>query len=59
MLSPVLTVKDMATYLRVDQSTIYRLVRARKLPAFRVAGGWRFNLEHIKRWTRDKEVHPK
>jgi len=32
----VLTVADVAEYLRVHPSTIYKLLKARKLPAFRV-----------------------
>jgi excisionase family DNA binding protein len=53
--SPVLTVKDLCTYLRVNQSTVYRLIKARKLPAFRVGSDWRFNREDIDRWRIEGE----
>jgi excisionase family DNA binding protein len=36
--------------LRVHQSTVYRLIREQKLPAFRVGADWRFNREAIERW---------
>jgi len=42
--NPVLTVKEVAAYLRVHQSTIYRLLKAQQLPAFRVGSDWRFNI---------------
>ena len=32
----VLTVRELAGYLRVHQATVYRLLRTGKLPAFRV-----------------------
>ena len=37
-------------YLRVHQTTVYRLIREQKLPAFRVGSDWRFNREEIERW---------
>ena len=46
----VLTVKDLCEYLRVHPSTIYRLLKAGQLPAFKVGSDWRFNVESIDRW---------
>ncbi len=46
----VLTVRELAGYLRVHQTTVYRLLREHKLPAFRVGADWRFNREAIERW---------
>jgi excisionase family DNA binding protein len=46
----VLTVGEVAKYLRVHQTTIYRLLKTHKLPAFRVGSDWRFNLETIEKW---------
>jgi excisionase family DNA binding protein len=50
MASGVLTVREVAEYLRVHQTTIYRLLKEQKLPAFRVGSDWRFNREVIERW---------
>ena len=54
-MAPVLTVQNVAQYLHVHPSTIYRLVKKRQLPAFRVGGDWRFNRESIDRWRADAE----
>ena len=51
----VLTVRELAGYLRVHQTTVYRLLREQKLPAFRVGADWRFNREEIERWMIDEQ----
>lgn len=43
----VMTVGEIATYLRIHQSTVYRLLKRGKLPAFRVGADWRFLREAI------------
>jgi excisionase family DNA binding protein len=49
----VFTVKEIADYLRIHPTTVYRLLKARKIPAFRVGSDWRFNLESINRWVEE------
>ena len=57
--SPVLTVRDVAKLLQVDEKTIYRLVKKKELPGFKVAGTWRFKQEDIDEWIeRQKEAAP-
>ncbi len=56
----VLTVRELAGYLRVHQATVYRLLKEQKLPAFRVpafrvGADWRFNREAIERWMIDEQ----
>jgi excisionase family DNA binding protein len=45
-----MTVTEMAEYLRVHRSTLYRLLRQRAIRAFRIGSDWRFNVEEIDRW---------
>lgn len=54
--SKVLTVQEVSKYLRVHRSTIYRLLKQRRLPAFRVGSDWRFNIEAIDRWRSEMEA---
>lgn len=50
MASEILTVKDVADYLKVNERTIYRLATSGELPAFRVGASWRFRLNEIDTW---------
>jgi excisionase family DNA binding protein len=45
-----MTVRDLAQYLKVHPSTIYRLLKREVLPAFKVGSDWRFNVESIDQW---------
>jgi len=46
----VLTVNELAEYLRVHRSTIYRLLKKGLLPGFKIGSDWRFNVEIIDQW---------
>jgi excisionase family DNA binding protein/PAS domain S-box-containing protein len=45
-----LTVKEVAAYLQVNQTTIYRRVRRSEIPAFKVGGDWRFDTARVDAW---------
>jgi excisionase family DNA binding protein len=51
----ILTTQNVAEYLHVHPSTIYRLLKKNQLPAFRVGSDWRFDREEIDRWRADAE----
>ena len=48
--SKIMTVKELADYLKVHASTVYRQLKLGQLPAFKVGSDWRFNVEVIDRW---------
>ena len=51
----ILTIQDLAQQLRRHPSTIYRLLRTKQIPSFRVGGGWRFHSDAIDRWCSEEE----
>jgi excisionase family DNA binding protein len=53
-----MNVKELSDYLRVHPSTIYRLLKAGQLPAFRIGSDWRFILEDIDCWRQEREKKP-
>jgi excisionase family DNA binding protein len=46
----MLTINDLAAYLRLSPSTIYKLAKAGKLPGRKVGGAWRFQKIVIDQW---------
>jgi len=54
VLSGILTIKEVAEYLKVMERTIYRLAAAKKIPAFKVGGTWRFLAMDIDGWIADQ-----
>jgi excisionase family DNA binding protein len=46
----VITVGELAEYLRVHRSTLYRLLKKGEVPGFKIGSDWRFNIEEIDRW---------
>jgi excisionase family DNA binding protein len=55
----VMTVKELAEFLRVNPATIYRLLRDGRIPGFRVGSEWRFDREAIEQWQREGEHTPR
>jgi excisionase family DNA binding protein len=52
----ILTIRELAQYLKVNERTIYRLVSGKKIPAFKVGGSWRFSLADIDVWIKEQSV---
>lgn len=50
MSDEILTIKDVASYLKVAEKTIYRLASGKKLPGFKVGGIWRFKRSDLDKW---------
>ena len=50
-----MTVQELAIYLQVHRSTIYRLLGQKKLPAFRVGSDWRFSRKALDQWMKSQE----
>lgn len=55
-IKPAMTVRDVAGFLAVDEKTIYRLAQQGKLPGFKVAGTWRFQLQDIQGWIEAQKL---
>lgn len=52
----ILTLPQVATFLKVTERTIYRLVAARKIPSFKVGGTWRFSSADIQDWIAEQSA---
>jgi len=50
----MMTVKEVADYLKMKPVTIYKLAKEGKIPAFKVASFWRFKKDLIEKWAIDE-----
>jgi excisionase family DNA binding protein len=48
----VMTIKDVAHYLRISEAKVYELARAGAIPALRIGKSWRFQKDLLKQWVR-------
>ncbi|MGD1472816.1 methylation-associated defense system helix-turn-helix domain-containing protein MAD1 [Vibrio harveyi] len=52
----ILTLRELAIFLKLAEKTAYRLASEGKLPGFKVGGSWRFKREDIDTWIDSKKV---
>ncbi|WP_218396209.1 methylation-associated defense system helix-turn-helix domain-containing protein MAD1 [Alteromonas lipotrueae] len=58
MTEQILTLKEVAAYLKLTEKTAYRLAADKTLPGFKVGGSWRFKSSDLEAWIenqKDKE----
>ena len=46
----LMTIEELAEYLRVKKRTIYDWVKKGKIPAIKAVGQWRFKKDNIDAW---------
>lgn len=51
--SPMLTLKQVASFLALSEKTVYRLAQDGSLPALKIGGQWRFDQEILDNWVTD------
>lgn len=49
----ILTIEELARYLKISKSTLYKLVREGKIPSQKVGRHWRFRKTAIDRWLEE------
>jgi len=50
--SEIMTVQEVAQYLRLAEATVYKLAQAGEIPGMKVGRAWRFKKELIDEWFR-------
>jgi excisionase family DNA binding protein len=46
----ILTLREIADYLKLTERTLYRLTQDGTLPGFKVGNSWRFRVRDIEAW---------
>ena len=52
MTDEILTIREVAELLKINEKTAYRLAADGKLPGFKVGGSWRFERSEISSWIK-------
>jgi excisionase family DNA binding protein len=55
MKTEILTIDEVAEYLKLKLKTAYALVARGDIPGFKVGGQWRFRKSEIDRWIKEQE----
>lgn len=48
----IMTIKELAEYLKIAEKTAYRFASEGKIPGFKVGSAWRFKKEEIDAWIK-------
>lgn len=56
MKTDVMTIRELAAYLKMAEKTLYRLAAEGAVPGFKVGGSWRFRKSEIDKWIKKQEA---
>jgi len=54
----IMTLQEVAYYLKVHYMTVYRLIKTASLPAFRLGSDFRFRRADVNEWVVQRHVPP-
>lgn len=46
----LLTIEELARYLKISKHTLYKMLEKGKIPALKIANQWRFKKSDISKW---------
>lgn len=52
----IMTIKQVAAYLKISPRTVYKLVKERAIPSFKIMNMWRFEQAKIDQWIQEMSV---
>ena len=50
----ILTIDEVAAYLKAGKRTVYRLAASGQIPAFKLGGNWRFRRGELDQWIANR-----
>src|SRR5689334_18019510 len=56
MADHILTIRQVADLLQINEKTVYKLAADSKIPGFKVGGSWRFDRGTIAKWIEKKSI---
>lgn len=56
MQSDIMTIKEVAEFLKLKEKTAYALAARGDIPGFKVGGSWRFRKSELEKWIKQQEA---
>lgn len=56
MSDDIMTIREVAQFLRMTEKSLYRYALEGQIPAFKVGGAWRFRKSQIEKWISQQET---
>jgi len=53
----IMTVKEVAAFLKLKEATVCSLAAEGKLPGFKLGKSWRFDMDEIEKWIAEMPRH--
>ena len=55
----IMNIKELANYLGIGRTTIYNLIKKKKIPASKIGKQYRFSKDVVDSWLKDKIITKK
>lgn len=52
----ILTVEEVSELLKIHESTVYKMIKEGRIPAFRIGSDWRFLKDQIVHWVAEQTI---
>jgi excisionase family DNA binding protein len=52
----IMTIKELAEYLKIAEKTAYRFASEGKVPGFKVGNAWRFHKGDLEKWILNQKT---
>ena len=56
--SELMTAAETCRFLKISQQTLYRYLRGRQIPAFKLGNEWRFVRSDLEQWIQEDQTRP-
>ena len=50
-----MTLSQLAEYLQLGKSTVYKMVQKGEIPGIKIANQWRFDKKEIEKWVKEQK----
>ena len=55
----IMSARDVAKYLKLSFSTIYKLAASGEIPGFKIGDSWRFEMKEVQKLIRSRKYNSK